>query len=142
MKAWRLLDTGALPAALNMGVDLALPWHDLPPKARHALLYGTGETHITFTWRGRHGTWKHGGTYEGVIAELQATPFRGSICLCPCGNPLPRHDHLLGRSDDMLIIKGVNVFPSQIEEGRPQQRPLAENDCRPEGWRDGLHGCS
>ncbi len=55
-----------------LGVDLALPWRDLPPKARHALLYGTGDTHITFTWRGRHGTWKHGGTYEGVIAELQA----------------------------------------------------------------------
>ena len=34
---------------------------------------------------------------------------------CPCGCPYPRHDRIMGRSDDMLIIRGVNVFPSQIE---------------------------
>ena len=34
---------------------------------------------------------------------------------CPCGRTLVRMDRILGRSDDMLIIKGVNVFPSQIE---------------------------
>jgi phenylacetate-CoA ligase len=35
---------------------------------------------------------------------------------CPCGRTHPRIDRILGRSDDMLIIRGVNVFPSQIEE--------------------------
>ena len=34
---------------------------------------------------------------------------------CPCGNPLPRHDHLLGRSDDMIIFRGVNIYPGQID---------------------------
>lgn len=34
---------------------------------------------------------------------------------CPCGNPFPRHDHLLGRSDDMIIFRGVNIYPGQIE---------------------------
>lgn len=34
---------------------------------------------------------------------------------CPCGNPLPRHDHLLGRSDDMFIFRAVNIYPSQID---------------------------
>jgi len=34
---------------------------------------------------------------------------------CPCGNPFPRHDHLLGRSDDMLIFRGVNIYPGQID---------------------------
>lgn len=34
---------------------------------------------------------------------------------CPCGSPYPRHDRLLGRSDDMIKIKGVNVFPGQID---------------------------
>ena len=34
---------------------------------------------------------------------------------CPCGRTLKRITRLLGRSDDMLIIKGVNVFPTQIE---------------------------
>ncbi len=34
---------------------------------------------------------------------------------CSCGRTLVRMDRILGRCDDMLIIRGVNVFPSQIE---------------------------
>lgn len=34
---------------------------------------------------------------------------------CRCGRTLARMDKCLGRSDDMLIIRGVNLFPSQIE---------------------------
>ena len=34
---------------------------------------------------------------------------------CPCGRTHVRMSKPMGRSDDMLIIKGVNVFPSQIE---------------------------
>ncbi|MDR0477132.1 MAG: phenylacetate--CoA ligase [Desulfobulbaceae bacterium] len=34
---------------------------------------------------------------------------------CSCGRTFRRITRLLGRSDDMLIIKGVNVFPTQIE---------------------------
>ena len=34
---------------------------------------------------------------------------------CACGRTLVRMTKPMGRSDDMLIIKGVNVFPSQIE---------------------------
>ncbi|MDX9867734.1 MAG: phenylacetate--CoA ligase [Kiritimatiellia bacterium] len=35
--------------------------------------------------------------------------------LCPCGRTTRRMSRILGRTDDMLIIRGVNVFPSQIE---------------------------
>ena len=35
---------------------------------------------------------------------------------CECGRTLVRMDRILGRCDDMLIIRGVNVFPSQIED--------------------------
>ena len=35
---------------------------------------------------------------------------------CACGRTLVRMDRILGRCDDMLIIRGVNVFPSQIED--------------------------
>ncbi len=34
---------------------------------------------------------------------------------CECGRTLPRISRFKGRSDDMLIIRGVNVFPSQVE---------------------------
>ncbi|SHJ48925.1 phenylacetate-CoA ligase [Hathewaya proteolytica DSM 3090] len=35
---------------------------------------------------------------------------------CPCGSKYPRIDTILGRTDDMIKVKGVNIFPSQIEE--------------------------
>ena len=35
---------------------------------------------------------------------------------CPCGSRYPRLDIIAGRTDDMVKIKAVNVFPSQIEE--------------------------
>lgn len=35
---------------------------------------------------------------------------------CPCGNPYPRIDTLVGRTDDMVKVKGVNIFPGQIDE--------------------------
>ena len=34
---------------------------------------------------------------------------------CPCGNQFPRHDRLQGRTDDMFIFRGVNIYPSQID---------------------------
>jgi len=34
---------------------------------------------------------------------------------CECGRTHPRIMRILGRSDDMLIIRGINVFPSQVE---------------------------
>jgi phenylacetate-CoA ligase len=36
--------------------------------------------------------------------------------LCSCGNRLPMHDRILGRSDDMIIFRGVNIYPSQIDQ--------------------------
>ena len=38
-----------------------------------------------------------------------------TIDTCKCGRTLVRMGKIIGRSDDMLIIRGVNVFPSQVE---------------------------
>jgi phenylacetate-CoA ligase len=35
---------------------------------------------------------------------------------CSCGSVLPMHDRILGRSDDMIIFKAVNIYPGQIDE--------------------------
>ncbi len=35
---------------------------------------------------------------------------------CPCGCKFPRIDTILGRTDDMVKVRGVNIFPSQIDE--------------------------
>ncbi len=34
---------------------------------------------------------------------------------CPCGRTSVRISRIMGRSDDMMVIRGINVFPSQIE---------------------------
>jgi phenylacetate-CoA ligase len=34
---------------------------------------------------------------------------------CACGRMVPRHDRIMGRSDDMFIIRAVNVYPGQID---------------------------
>ena len=34
---------------------------------------------------------------------------------CECGVPLPRHDRILGRTDDMFTYRAVNIYPSQID---------------------------
>ncbi|MEI6223236.1 MAG: phenylacetate--CoA ligase [Deltaproteobacteria bacterium] len=43
------------------------------------------------------------------LAALDRSP-------CPCGRTGTRMSRVVGRSDDMFIVRGVNVFPSQIEE--------------------------
>lgn len=35
---------------------------------------------------------------------------------CPCGSPYPRIDIILGRTDDMVKVKGVNIYPGQIDD--------------------------
>ncbi len=35
---------------------------------------------------------------------------------CPCGSRFPRIDIIVGRTDDMIKVKGVNMFPAQFEE--------------------------
>ena len=60
---------------------------------------------------------------------------------CPCGRHHLRLDRMKGRSDDMLIIRGVNVFPSQIESvlvGQPGIGPHYEIVVTREHFTDHL----
>jgi excinuclease ABC subunit A len=57
--------------ARTLGMDLKLPWRDLPEEHRRWLLHGAGDRHITYEWKMRGGSvWKHGGTWEGIIPQL------------------------------------------------------------------------
>jgi phenylacetate-CoA ligase len=40
---------------------------------------------------------------------------------CSCGSVLPMHGPLLGRTDDMFIIRGVNIYPGQIDHFLSQE---------------------
>ena len=58
---------------------------------------------------------------------------------CACGRTTCRMENLMGRSDDMLKIRGVNVFPSQIEEvvlSVPELGPHYEIVVEREGYND------
>ncbi len=60
---------------------------------------------------------------------------------CKCGRTFVRMENLSGRSDDMLKIRGVNVFPSQIEEvilGFEELGPHYEIIVEREGYNDRL----
>lgn len=46
---------------------------------------------------------------------------------CPCGRQHKRLDRMKGRSDDMIILKGVNIFPIQIETILMQFKELGTN---------------
>ncbi len=57
-------------------------------------------------------------TKEGIPVVRYRTRDMSRVIVgeCPCGRTLRRIERVTGRSDDMLIVRGVNVFPSQIEQ--------------------------
>ncbi|MGA2799538.1 MAG: excinuclease ABC subunit A, partial [Thermoguttaceae bacterium] len=55
---------------LTHGAVLETAWEELDPAVQHALLWGTGDEHITFTWRSGPSGYKWGGKFEGIIPKL------------------------------------------------------------------------
>ncbi|HLA83757.1 MAG TPA: excinuclease ABC subunit UvrA, partial [Thermoguttaceae bacterium] len=62
---------------LEPGSVLETAWEDIDPRARHDLLWGTGERHVTYTWRAGAAGRKWGGRYEGIVPRL-LTQYRTS----------------------------------------------------------------
>ena len=62
----------AIEAILGMesGSLLKTKWLELPAQAQQLWLNGTGDRHITFSWKTRGGVYKHGGTWEGWVNRL------------------------------------------------------------------------
>ena len=69
--------------------------------------------------------------WTGDLASLSSEP-------CRCGRTFIRMSAIRGRTDDMLIIRGVNVFPTQVEEvlGRvPELTPALPARGQPRAGR-------
>ncbi|MCA9209782.1 MAG: excinuclease ABC subunit UvrA, partial [Planctomycetales bacterium] len=62
--------------SLEAGQSLTQPWEELSEKVRREWLYGTGDRHVTFTWRGGSRPMKYGGSFEGIVAQLMEQ-YRG-----------------------------------------------------------------
>ncbi|GIX00896.1 MAG: UvrABC system protein A [Pirellulaceae bacterium] len=56
---------------LQPGMALAAPWNRLPAPLQRDWLFGLGERHITFTWRGGQNPVKFGGKFPGIIGQLE-----------------------------------------------------------------------
>jgi excinuclease ABC subunit A len=63
-------DTVEHKEGLEAGTMLETAWEELAPDLQKKLLYGTGDLHITYTWRNGPSGHKYGGQYEGLIPEL------------------------------------------------------------------------
>ncbi|HBO44151.1 MAG TPA: excinuclease ABC subunit A, partial [Planctomycetaceae bacterium] len=55
---------------LESGTVLETAWEELDPRVRHDLLWGTGDRHITYTWRAGAAGRKWGGHFEGIVPKL------------------------------------------------------------------------
>ncbi len=63
--------------SLPEGTLLETPWKRLDRRWQKLWLYGTGDLHITFTWRHGSSVHKYGGKFPGIIPEL-LTAYRGA----------------------------------------------------------------
>jgi phenylacetate-CoA ligase len=90
---------------LHISEDHFLP-EIINPETGNAMPYGeTGELVFTTVTKEAFPVIRY---RTRDISRLIPTP-------CSCGRTLVRMERISGRTDDMLIIRGVNVFPSQIE---------------------------
>ena len=55
---------------LPEGALAETPWEELTEEQQYLWLWGTGDEHITFTWRGGKNSQKYGGAFDGIIPEL------------------------------------------------------------------------
>jgi len=63
-------DTMERKRGLPPGTMLETPWAELDPSLQDLLLWGTGDEHITYTWRGGASPVKYGGKFEGILPDL------------------------------------------------------------------------
>jgi excinuclease ABC subunit A len=70
-------DTIEYKRELPSGAMVQTAWRDLDPELKDLWLWGTGDEHITFTWRGGVSGSKYGGKFGGIIPELQSK-YRGT----------------------------------------------------------------
>ncbi|MDO5552604.1 MAG: excinuclease ABC subunit UvrA [Planctomycetia bacterium] len=75
---------------------LETAWEELDERVRHALLWGTGDLHITYTWRSGPSGHKWGGPFEGIVprmlkqyhetgSRLQRAAMEKYMNIVPCG---------------------------------------------------------
>ena len=65
-----LADTVERERGLEAGTMLETAWEELDESLQDIWLYGSGDLHITYTWRGGSSPMKYGGKFAGIVSEL------------------------------------------------------------------------
>ncbi len=123
---------------LPQGVVLETAWEEVDPRAQHALLWGTGAEHITYTWRGGPSGHKWGGTWEGIIPRLltqyrdnQSRPQRRMLekymRVVPCHECLGRRLNAQARAVTLTTL--AQKFAQAADRSLPEVCALPVSDA-------------
>ncbi|MEN6451228.1 MAG: excinuclease ABC subunit UvrA [Thermoguttaceae bacterium] len=125
-------------AGLPAGSILEMAWEELDPQWQHALLWGTGDEHITFTWRAGASGYKWGGKYEGIIpkllsqyrttqSRLQRRQLEKYMCILGCSSCHGARLNPQARS--VTLISRAARFRDRPERSLPDVCSMAVSDC-------------
>ncbi|MEX0936263.1 MAG: excinuclease ABC subunit UvrA [Pirellulales bacterium] len=133
-----IADTMEHKLALPAGTLLDTPWNELPEKLQAIWLHGTGDMHITYTWRSGSAAHKYGGEFDGLIPEL-LDKYRGSnsppqlrqlekymsVLLCPdCGG-----ERLNPQARAVTLTTAHEKFRESAEKSLPEVCRLSISDA-------------
>jgi excinuclease ABC subunit A len=119
---------------LEPGELLETAWEELDPALQQLLLYGTGDLHVTYTWKHGGGVHKYGGTFEGIIPELMSK-YRNSksgmqcrqlekyMRVIPCGKC--GGERLNDQARAVMITSRHPKFKDQPSRSLPEVSSLA-----------------
>ena len=123
---------------LPAGTMLETPWGEIDPAIQDLWLWGTGEQHITFTWRGGSSPQKYGGEWEGIIPDLltkytnskskpQIRKLEGYMDTVDC--PLCHGDRLNPQAGSVTITSKSPAFAKEPSKSLPEVCHLAISEA-------------
>ena len=131
-------DTLERKYGLPSGAILETAWEELDERVRQALLWGTGDDHVTFTWRSGPSGYKWGGSFEGIIPKLLAQ-YRNTHSR-PQRRQLEKYMRVIGcgrcegrrlnaQACAVTVTTAAPQFGDQAEQSLPDVSRLAVSDA-------------
>ncbi len=115
--------------SLPSGTLLETSWDELTPDQQAIWLWGTGDQHVTFTWRGGAAPMKYGGKFGGIIPELletyqrsRSTPQRRKLekYMRTVGCPTCGGERLCGQARAVKMTTAASSFSDAASLTLPQ----------------------
>jgi excinuclease ABC subunit A len=126
---------------LPPGGVLETAWEELDERVQHALLWGTGDEHVTFTWRGGSSGYKWGGPFEGIIPKLLAQ-YRNTRSR-PQRRQLEKYMRILGcgrcegrRLNAQACAVTITTAAGRMKDERLEMRDQGEEKPHPRQSQD------